>query len=118
MAMEEEEAAAASGYHAHVYYEPQTREAAELVREGLARLFAVRLGRWHDLPVGPHTSGMYQVLFAADQFGAVVPWLMLNRRGLAVLVHPETGDDLADHAQHALWLGQPLALRLEALREP
>lgn len=118
MTIEDDEAAKASGYHAHVYYEPQTREAAEIVREGLGRQFAVRLGRWHDLPIGPHTSGMYQVLFAADQFGAVVPWLMLNRRGLAVLVHPETGDDLADHTQHALWLGQPLALRLEALREP
>lgn len=112
-----DEAGAASGYHAHVYYEPQTREAAELVREGLGREFTVRLGRWHDQPVGPHTRAMYQVLFAADQFGTVVPWLMLNRRGLDVLVHPETGDDLADHTQHALWLGQPLTLRLEALRE-
>ena len=115
--MTDKEAGAAGGYHAHVYYEPQTREAAELVRDGLARRFAVRLGRWHDQPVGPHTRGMYQVLFAADQFGAVVPWLMLNRRGLEVLVHPETGDDLADHTRHALWLGEPLPLCLEALRE-
>lgn len=117
MTIEDDEAAKASGYHAHVYYEPQTREAAEIVREGLGRQFAVRLGRWHDQPVGPHTRAMYQVLFAADQFGAVVPWLMLNRRGLEVLVHPETGDDLADHTRHALWLGEPLPLCLEALRE-
>jgi DOPA 4,5-dioxygenase len=104
-------------YHAHVYYEPATRAVAEQVREGLAQGFTARLGRWHDQPVGPHSRGMYQVLFAADQFDRIVPWLMLNRRGLDVLVHPETGDDLADHTRHALWLGQPLPLRLEALQD-
>lgn len=115
MTIGDEEGAQATGYHAHVYYEPQTREAAEFVREGLALRFSVQLGRWHDQPVGPHTLAMYQVLFEADQFGAVVPWLMLHRRGLDVLIHPATGDDLADHTRHALWLGKPLPLRLEAL---
>lgn len=40
---------------------------------------------------------------------------MLNRRGLTILVHPETGDDLADHSKHALWLGAVLPLDLEKL---
>jgi DOPA 4,5-dioxygenase len=60
---------------------------------------------------------MYQVAFAVEEFPRLVPWLMLNRRGLSVLVHPLTGDDVADHSAHALWLGPPLPLRLEALRE-
>ena len=102
-------------YHAHVYYLPETRADAAAVRERLSALFEVQLGRWHDLPVGPHSRGMYQVLFAAAEFARVVPWLMLNRRGLDVLVHPDTGDDLADHTSHALWLGNRLPLRLEAL---
>ncbi len=41
---------------------------------------------------------------------------MLNRAGLTVLVHPETGDDVADHSEHAAWLGAVLPLRLEVLR--
>jgi len=45
-----------------------------------------------------------------------VPWLMLNREGLDVLVHPETDDAYDDHTSHAMWLGQPLDLRLEVLR--
>jgi DOPA 4,5-dioxygenase len=40
---------------------------------------------------------------------------MLNRHGLAVLVHPETGRDLADHTAHAAWLGEMLPLRLDVL---
>jgi aromatic ring-cleaving dioxygenase len=60
---------------------------------------------------------MFQIAFPAEIFGAFVPWLMLNRDGLAVLVHPETGDDLTDHSTHAVWLGAPLPLRLGAFEK-
>ena len=104
------------GFHAHVYFDPATRDAAARVREGLGARFEVQLGRWHDKPIGPHPKSMYQVKFLPDQFGAVVPWLMLNREGLDVLVHPETGDDVGDHSHRALWLGGKLELDLEFLR--
>ena len=104
-------------YHAHIYYLPETRGAAESLREQLGAGFDVRLGRWHDNPIGPHTRGMNQALFAASEFARLVPWLMLNRGALDVLVHPSTGDDLLDHTAHALWLGERLPLRLEALAD-
>ncbi|MBF2046749.1 DOPA 4,5-dioxygenase family protein [Leptolyngbya sp. NK1-12] len=107
------------GFHAHVYYDPenpQSREAAAKIREALATQFEVQLGRWHDRPIGPHSQAMYQVVFSLDQFAQVVPWLMLHRQGLDILIHPETGNDLADHTNHALWLGEKLALRLEVLQ--
>jgi aromatic ring-cleaving dioxygenase len=85
------------------------------LRRELEARFAVRLGRWHDALVGPHTRSMYQVAFAPAEFARLVPWLMLNRGPLDVLVHPETGDDLVDHRDHAAWLGERLPLRLEAL---
>ena len=59
---------------------------------------------------------MYQVTFLPPQFGTVVPWLMLHREGLDILVHPETGDDVADHTLHSLWLGEKLELNVEVLR--
>ncbi|HEY9749342.1 MAG TPA: DOPA 4,5-dioxygenase family protein [Allocoleopsis sp.] len=104
------------GFHAHIYYDPETREAAARVREGLAA-FEVRLGRWHDRPIGPHPQAMYQVAFLPEQFAQVFPWLMLHREGLDVLVHPETGDDVLDHTNHALWLGKKLDLNIEVLRQ-
>lgn len=107
---------AIKGFHAHVYYDPATREAASRVRDGLAERFEVELGRWHDKPIGPHPQSMYQVKFAPDQFGKLVPWLMLNREGLDILVHPSTGDDVRDHTDQALWLGEKLALNIEFLR--
>ncbi|MGH7773425.1 MAG: DOPA 4,5-dioxygenase family protein [Candidatus Binatia bacterium] len=105
-----------TGFHAHIYYDPATRDAAARVREGLGARFKVQLGTWHDEPVGPHPKSMYQVLFSSDQFGAVVPWLMLNREGLDVLIHPETDDNVRDHLDHSLWLGKKLELNIRPLQ--
>ena len=58
---------------------------------------------------------MYQVAFAGEHFAAVTQWLMLNRQGLTILVHPNTGDDLTDHRDSSLWMGRVLQLRLEFL---
>jgi aromatic ring-cleaving dioxygenase len=106
------------GYHAHVYYDPaKTRGDAGRLREAIAAGFPQTLiGSWHDEPVGPHGVAMYQVVFEVADFARFVPWLMLNRNGLDILVHPETGDAYTDHSAHALWLGQPQPMRLEVLR--
>lgn len=104
------------GYHAHVYYHAASRPAAEQLRAGLGERFAVRLGRWHDEPVGPHPRSMYQVAFAVGELPKLLPWLMLNRGELSVLVHPLTGNDYDDHSRFALWLGTPLPLKLEVLQ--
>jgi aromatic ring-cleaving dioxygenase len=105
-------------YHAHIYYDPQsTRERAARLRERVAAAFpAATLGRWHDALVGPHPQSMYQIAFPRELLAAFVPWLMLNRDGLTVLLHPETGDDYVDHTDHAAWFGAVLPLRLEMFR--
>ena len=51
-----------------------------------------------------------------DEFAKVVPWLMLHREGLSVLVHPSTGDSYGDHLERSLWLGTRLKLNEKALR--
>jgi len=104
------------GYHAHVYYDEAGKAAAGALRDKVAVAFAVELGRWHDAPVGPHPCGSYQIAFGPEMFASLVPWLALNRGGLTVFVHPNTGDALADHSAHVMWLGESRALNLDALR--
>ena len=116
MAREFVDPAQIRSYHAHIYYDPATRAEAERLRAAIGRDFAVELGRWRDEPVGPHPVAMYQVAFAVAEFARLVPWLMLNRGSLDVLVHPQTDDAYDDHALHALWLGRKLPLRLDGLR--
>jgi DOPA 4,5-dioxygenase len=105
-------------YHAHVYYDPEhTREAAAQLRAWVEERFTVRMGRWHDVKVGPHPQAMYQIAFEPALFPALVPFLMLNRQGLTVLVHPETGRPRDDHLIHSLWLGAVLELNGAILPE-
>jgi len=104
-----------TAYHAHIYYDPAaTRDRAARLRERVAAAFpAATLGRWHDALVGPHPQSMYQIAFPRALLGSFLPWLMLNRDGLNVLVHPQTGYSYDDHALHAVWLGDKLPLRLD-----
>ena len=106
-------------YHAHVYYDPaSSRDRAARLRARVAATFpGATLGRWHDTPVGPHTQSMYQIAFPPPLLASFLPWLMLNRDGLSILLHPGTGDAYADHIEHAVWLGKALPLRADVLRK-
>jgi aromatic ring-cleaving dioxygenase len=106
-------------YHAHIYYDPATsRDRAERLRERAGSAFPqARLGRWHVELVGPHPQSMFQIAFPTEILGNFVPWLMLNRDGLTVLLHPETGDNYTDHSAHAAWFGAVLPLRLDVFKK-
>ena len=117
-----------TGYHAHVYYNADNKKIAQRFRRRIKVHFNVNLGRWHDNPIGPHPIGMYQVEFKADIFSSLVTWMVFNRDdlsintwmsfnrdGLSILVHPLTGDDVADHTSFAMWLGESLKLRLDKI---
>jgi DOPA 4,5-dioxygenase len=105
-------------YHAHIYFRnAEERAKAEQIRDQIAERFVVRLGRWHEVPVGPHTAPMYQVAFLAGVFPDFIPWLMLNRQGLAILLHPNTGRPRDDHVLHPFWFGEVLDIKGEVLPE-
>ena len=104
------------GYHAHVYYDPATRPTAERLRDTIMSKFVVEAGAFSDEPRGPHPISQFNVIFRTEEFQNIVPWLMLNREGLDVLVHPLTESSYDDHSKNALWLGTPVPMRLEILR--
>ena len=104
------------GYHAHIYYDAATRPVAERLRGTIGGKFAVEAGELRDEPRGPHPIPQFNVIFNTALFDKVVPWLMLNREGLDVLVHPLTPSSYDDHSKNALWLGTPVQLRLDTLR--
>ena len=104
-----------SGYHAHVYFDAASIATARHICETARDRFGVQMGRMHERNVGPHPRWSCQLAFGRELFGDVVPWLGLNRAGLTVFLHPETGDAIADHTAHAMWMGEMLPLDLKAL---
>lgn len=100
------------GWHVHVYYDAQSMPRAGQLCERAAERFALTMGRMHERPVGPHPDWSCQLSFAPELFADVLPWLLLNRDGLTLFAHPLTGDDLADHRDHALWIGEQRPLNL------
>ena len=104
-----------TGYHAHVYYDAATRPAAARLRDAILGKFVVEAGAFSDEPRGPHPISQFNIIFKAPEFQQIVPWLMFNRDGLDVLVHPLTDSSYDDHSRNALWLGTPVPLRLERL---
>ena len=102
----------AHGFHAHIYHDDASKPAAAALRLAVAETFDVTVGAWHDQPVGPQPRWSYQLAFEPKLFGDLVPWLALNRNGLTIVIHPDTGDALANHRDHALWMGEMLELNL------
>jgi len=105
-----------TGWHAHVYFSEDQIERARSVCEAVRDRFEITMGRMHSAPVGPHPTGSCQLSVPPEAFSDVISWLALNRDGLVVFVHAETGDVMADHTQHVLWLGDSEPLRLDVLR--
>jgi DOPA 4,5-dioxygenase len=103
------------GYHAHVYFDAATRPTAERLRDAILSKFTVEAGIFADEPRGPHPVPQFNMIFEIPEFQKIVPWHMLNRDGLDVLVHPLTESNYDDHSKYALWLGMPVALKLERL---
>lgn len=100
-------------FHAHVYYDAVSIEQARALCEAARDRFAIPMGRMHEKPVGPHPRWSCQLIVPRDKFGEVIPWLALHRGGLTIFTHPNTGQDLEDHRDRAIWMGEMLPLNLD-----
>jgi aromatic ring-cleaving dioxygenase len=111
------EAGAIREYHAHVYYDNISRNRAADLRVRIGARFTDQAHPLRDAPIGPHLSAQYQIVFNSDQFPWLVPFLMMNRMELTVLVHPQSGRPRDDHTLNALWMGEVLPVNVEFMRK-
>ncbi|CZS90665.1 uncharacterized protein RCO7_06792 [Rhynchosporium graminicola] len=112
----------------HIYYFQTNPRQEQFAKELWTRIRLefpeLRIYKFWDRPVGPHPIAMFEVnLFTPAQFGAFIPWLVINRGPLSALVHPNTVDaegktldEYRDHTQRAMWLGTPVVLDLSIFK--
>jgi len=101
-----------TGYHAHIYFDATTVDQARILAETARDTLPVEMGRVHEKCVGPHPMWSCQLSFEAEALSTVLPWLVMNRGGLIIFTHPNTGQDLEDHRDRAIWMGGCLDLDL------
>lgn len=108
-------------YDVHIYFfqtDSAHADAARQLRDEIQLKFPeLKVYKFWEQPIGPHPVGMFEVdLKSPAEFAAFVPWLHVNRRGLSVLVHPNTGRPLDDHTVNAMWLGEKVFLNTAYLK--
>jgi aromatic ring-cleaving dioxygenase len=106
------------GYHVHIYFDDTNKVQATDLRDTLVELFKAQSpsGPRFVGIAGPHPIPQIAAIFPKAAFTAdVVPWLMFNRQGLDILIHPLTDDEVEDHTTHAVWIGKPVELLTEKL---
>lgn len=103
---------AINGFHAHVYFDEHTFSQAAALCQAAHQHFSVPMGHMHRKPVGPHPCWSCQLTIPRRLAGEVIPWLMASRNGLTVFVHGLSGDDLRDHTELVMWLGESKPLDL------
>ncbi|MGF1742763.1 DOPA 4,5-dioxygenase family protein [Vibrio profundum] len=105
-------------YHAHIYFDEQSSDAAWALRTKIAEELHLEVGRFHQKLVGPHPKWSFMVLFTRQTFDFFTDWLDKHHQELSVLIHASTGDDYIDHTQFACWLGQSIELDLADFKRP
>ncbi|EGC41669.1 conserved hypothetical protein [Histoplasma capsulatum var. duboisii H88] len=112
------------GFDIHIYHyqnNPDQVNFAKALWQRIRHEFPeLRIYSFFDRPIGPHTVAMFEVnLFTPAQFGAFVPWLIINRGPLSALIHPNTGDEREEernHTQRATWMGERIPLDLRVFK--
>lgn len=103
--------------HAHIYYDPDQFDQADLLRTLLTENFTQGLvGRFHQQPVGPHTKAMFQVKFDEMQFAHFLVLVRPHTLGQSILIHPDIEDQVLAHTEKARWIGPALTLNIENLK--
>lgn len=110
------------GFDVHIYFlqtdADETKFAHELWERVRREFPELRIYKVWDKPLGPHPLAMFEVnIFTPEQFGAFVPWLVINRGPLSALIHPNTDDEERDHTQRATWMGQPLPISTKMFKK-
>lgn len=99
-------------FHAHIYFDPPELGLAKDLAEQSRTKFDAAVGRFHERPIGPHPRGSCQLTLTVEQFAHFAAWAPVNRGGLTIFAHANTGHDLADHTSHVVWFGPSEALNL------
>ena len=105
-------------FHCHIYYDQTSKPQAEALHQLLiasAFNYEIRVSNMYDRLLGPHPEWMFEVDFQKTDFLKLIHFLSEHRNGLNILIHPLSGNDIIDHTEYAMFLGEKQNLNLSEL---
>lgn len=104
-------------YHFHIYFDNEHLETLRSMLNKLSKSEDLKIGRVFTEPIGPHPMGSCQITVPSHQFETTLQWFLTYREGLTIFIHPLSGNDLLDHTDHVIWLGEPRKLNTGIFKE-
>ena len=103
-------------YDIHIYWRNNDERNEALALQKVLIENSVQTFHLVEKPIGPHPYSMFESHVTTHTLPVIESLLVANRKNCSILIHEKTGDHLYDHTKGARFLGEPLELNVEFLR--
>ena len=103
-------------YDIHIYWRNNDERNEALALQKVLIENNVQTFPFLEKPIGPHPYPMFESHVTNQTLPAIESLLTVNRKTCSILIHEKTGDHVYDHTKGARFLGEPLELNIEFLR--
>ena len=103
-------------YDIHIYWRNSDEREEALELQKVLIESNVQTFPFVEKPIGPHPYPMFESHVTNQKLTVIESLLVANRKSCSILIHEKTGDHVYDHTKGARFLGEPLELNIEFLR--
>ena len=103
-------------YDIHVYWRNSYEREEALELQKVLIESNVQTFPFVEKPIGPHPYPMFESHVTNQKLLVTESLLIANRKSCSILIHEKTGDHVYDHTKGARFLGEPLELNIDFLR--
>ena len=103
-------------YDIHIYWRNSDEREEALELQKVLIESNVQTFPFVEKPIGPHPYPMFESHVTTQTLSVIESLLAVNRKSCSILIHEKTGDHVYDYTKEARFLGKPLDLNIEFLR--
>ena len=103
-------------YDIHIYWRNNDERNEALALQKVLTENNVQTFPFVEKPIGPHPYPMFESHVTNQKLTVIESLLITNRKSCSILIHEKTGYHIYDHTKGARFLGEPLELNIEFLR--
>ena len=103
-------------YDIHIYWRNTDERNEALALQKILIENNIQTFPFIEKPIGPHPYPMFESHVTNQTLPAIELLLAANRKSCSILIHEKTDDLVYDHTKGARFLGEPLELNIEFLK--